>query len=436
MIRFIHAADIHLDSLMKGIRSESAGIDPAAFRLSTRHALRNLVDWAIEERVDFMTLGGDNYDGDWKDFTTGLYFNQEMARLAESGIPVVSITGNHDAANLMTRSLSMPKSFRKLDDNAPETFEPVDGVRVIGQGFRTKAVTENLAARYPVNDSSSGIVIGLLHTSLAGVSRDGHDNYAPCELADLRSRHYHFWGLGHIHKVDLLEAVGEAPVLYPGNLQGRHIRETGPKGAWLITLDETGTMTESCFRPLDTTRWELLTVDISDRQTEDDCWIAVADAVAKAGREGLGDRYLAARIRFVGISQLHSTLRKLYERADDALLASCRNEAMQVLPGRIWIEAVELKSSAPTTSHISAESMRELQIFIDERARSDEWIDDFLAKDEIQKLRKQIDFFDKEEERAELLSLFEPATVRETIDEIPDILESRLDSATASEEEV
>ena len=432
MIRFIHAADIHLDSLMKGIRSESAGIDPAAFRLSTRHALRNLVDWAIREKVDFVTLGGDNFDGDWKDFTTGLYFNSEMARLTESGIPVISISGNHDAASQISRSLNWPNRFRKLDDHAPEVFEPVDGVRVIGQGFRTKAVTENLAARYPVNDSASGITIGLLHTSLAGVPRECHDNYAPCEMADLRSRRYHFWGLGHIHKSSWMEESGDAPVLYPGNLQGRHIRETGPKGAWLIALNDDGSKFEHRFEPLDTTRWELLTVDVTGLANEDDCWAAVGDAISTAAQD-LTNRFLAARIRFVGQSQVHHSLRKLLERADEALLACCRNEAARTCPGRVWIEAIELKSSAPVSARMSADSMMELRTFIESRAKTEEWIADFLAKDEIQKLRKQFDFFEYDHERLELHDFLNPDTIREVMEEVPEILESRLDIARSSE---
>lgn len=434
MIRFIHAADIHLDSLMKGIRSESAGIDPAAFRLSTRHALRNLVDWAIAEKVDFVTLGGDNFDGDWKDFTTGLYFNSEMARLTESGIPVVSISGNHDAASQLSRSLSWPKGFRKLDDHSPEIFEPVEGVRVIGQGFRTKAVTENLVARYPMNDSTSGITIGLLHTSLAGVPRDGHDNYSPCEMADLRSKRYHFWGLGHIHKSCWMEAAGDIPVLYPGNLQGRHIRETGPKGAWLIALNDDGSKFEHRFEALDTTRWELLTVDVTGLANEDDCLAAVGDTISTAAQD-LSNRFLAARIRFVGHSPVHHSLRKLLERADEALLAFCRNEAARTSPGRVWIEAVELKSTAPATARMSADSMIELRTFIEDRAQTDEWIGDFLSKDELQKIRKQFDFFENDDERNELIDILKPEAIRELLADIPEILESRLDIATSSEVE-
>ena len=103
---------------MRGLDTKLADIDPSVFRLSTRKALKNLVDWALAENVDFVTLGGDNYDGDWRDHQTGLYFAQQMARLGS--IPVVSITGNHDAQSKITRTLRLPPTFHRLSEETPE----------------------------------------------------------------------------------------------------------------------------------------------------------------------------------------------------------------------------------------------------------------------------------------------------------------------------
>ena len=189
MIRFIHAADIHLDSPMLGIDSDNARIDPNIYRMSTRIALSNLIDFAIREKVDFITLGGDNYDGNWDSYQTGLYFLEQISRLGD--IPVVSITGNHDAANKMTLNLTFPKNFKQLSVDGPEVYEIVHGVRIVGQGFKDQKEKRNIVATYPRLDGS-GIKIGLLHTSLDG--KPGHANYAPCTLDDLRAKNYHFWG--------------------------------------------------------------------------------------------------------------------------------------------------------------------------------------------------------------------------------------------------
>jgi len=95
-VRFIHAADIHLDSPLRGL---SAYQDAPAEQLrgATREAFSQLVTTAIEEQVDFMVIAGDLYDGDWPDFNTGLFFCSEMGRLQRAGITVFVLFGNHDA---------------------------------------------------------------------------------------------------------------------------------------------------------------------------------------------------------------------------------------------------------------------------------------------------------------------------------------------------
>jgi DNA repair exonuclease SbcCD nuclease subunit len=82
MFRFIHAADIHLDSPLLGLRAyDSAPIE--RLRTAPRRALENLVDLAIRTKVDFLLIAGDVFDGDWKDYSTGQFFVKQMAKLRD-----------------------------------------------------------------------------------------------------------------------------------------------------------------------------------------------------------------------------------------------------------------------------------------------------------------------------------------------------------------
>ncbi|HEV3260722.1 MAG TPA: DNA repair exonuclease, partial [Gemmataceae bacterium] len=120
MLKYLHAADIHLDSPLRGLEQyEGAPIQQV--RGATRRALESLVQLALDEKVDFVLLAGDLYDGDWRDFHTGLFLVRQMARLHEARIPVFSLAGNHDAANKMTRSLSLPDNMTTLSTKKPET---------------------------------------------------------------------------------------------------------------------------------------------------------------------------------------------------------------------------------------------------------------------------------------------------------------------------
>ena len=166
-ITFLHAADIHLDSPLKGLeRYESAPVE--SIRSATRRAFVRLIDLALERRVDFVLIAGDLYDGDWRDYNTGLFLTGQLGRLSEARVPVVLIAGNHDAANKMTRALRLPEGVHLLASDRPETVALRDlDVLVHGQSFATQMVTEDLAAGYPAADRGA-INIGLLHTCLGG----------------------------------------------------------------------------------------------------------------------------------------------------------------------------------------------------------------------------------------------------------------------------
>ncbi|MCP5069854.1 MAG: DNA repair exonuclease [bacterium] len=123
--RFIHAADIHLDSQLKGL-SAYEGAPVELLRTASRGAFSNLVDAALEEEVDFMVIAGDLYDGDWKDYNTGLFFSREMGRLDRAEIPVFVVYGNHDAESEITKQLSLPGNVQTFNVRNPQTHRLKD----------------------------------------------------------------------------------------------------------------------------------------------------------------------------------------------------------------------------------------------------------------------------------------------------------------------
>src|SRR5262245_22532176 len=200
-MKFVHAADLHLDSPLRGlVRYDGAPVE--RMRAATRHALVNLVDLCLAEDAAFLLLAGDLFDGDWRDYGTGLFFLSEMARLRPAGIHVYLVRGNHDAASHVTRYLKLPEHVHELSWRRPETLVLEDrGVAIHGQSFATRAVTEDLATHYP--DAIRDLLnVGLLHTCADG--REGHERYAPCSVETLRNKGYDYWALGHVHAREVL----------------------------------------------------------------------------------------------------------------------------------------------------------------------------------------------------------------------------------------
>jgi DNA repair exonuclease SbcCD nuclease subunit len=335
MFRFIHAADVHLDSPLQGLEVHE-GAPVELLRGATRRALENLVQLAIEESVDFLVIAGDVYDGDWKDYSTGLFFRNQMVRLLAKGIPVYLIAGNHDAASVISKKLTLPENVHVFSTRAAETKEVANHPVVIhGRGFPNRAVPENLVKDYPLAVSGK-FNLGILHTSLTG--KPGHDTYAPCSEADLRDKGYGYWALGHIHQPEI---ISQDPwIVFAGNCQGRHARETGARGCRLVTVNDSVQVENVEWHPLDVVRWQELNVDLTGIETESEALRRVNEVMGSAVTTAEG-RLVAARIIITGTTSLHGSLHRDTQHWRAQLLAGAQDHGAEA----IWIERIKITTA-------------------------------------------------------------------------------------------
>jgi exonuclease SbcD len=358
-MKFIHAADIHLDSPLSGLAAYKDA-PSEVLRTATRDAFTRLIDAAIEEAVDFLVIAGDLYDGNWKDYNTGHYFCREMGRLNRAGIPVYLLFGNHDAESEMTKKLVLPPNVHLFETRKPSSFR-IESLRVAlhGRSFKEAATTENLAVGYPAAEPG-WLNIGVLHTALEGNA--AHATYAPCSLAELTAKGYDYWALGHVHEYAVLQR--DPWVVFPGNLQGRHIRETGARGAVMVSADEAGVHAVERLL-VDVLRWHVVDVDASQAGSLDDVVRLAGQAFETLIGATPGDRYLSVRVRITGKTAAHGELFGL----EPHLRAEILGQAAAVGIDRLWVEKVRIETEPPGDSwdiRARSDAIADLQRLLEE----------------------------------------------------------------------
>ncbi|MNI01929.1 putative metallophosphoesterase YhaO [compost metagenome] len=306
-LRFIHAADLHLDSPFKGMTGIPERLRDR-LRDSTFRALYELLQLAISERVDFMVISGDVYDLADRSLRAQIRFQRTLEQLAQLDIPVYVIHGNHDPEDGRAAKLTWPSTVHFFSTEHVQTVaveKPGRGViaQIHGISYPTAAVTDNLALLFRRGELNV-YQIGLLHTNVDGDA--AHDNYAPCTKHDLLRAGMDYWALGHVHTRKVLNS--EPFIVYPGNIQGRSIRETGPRGCYVVEVQKDGG-TELTFHALDRVRWYSTIVSLTGLHTEQELRNKL-DQEREFIRRDANGRDAIVRFALEGRGPLHGLLRK------------------------------------------------------------------------------------------------------------------------------
>lgn len=330
-VRFVHAADLHLDAPFKGVDARDARVREA-LTASTYEALGRIVDVCVARQADFLVLAGDVYNAGEPSLRAQFAFREACQVLAEAGVRVFVARGNHDAAAPGTR-LSLPDNVHEFSSAEVERvlFEGDDGVScaLYGRSYATSAEKANLAASFR-RDASDALAVGVLHANVGG--RPGHEPYAPCSLEDLRAAGMDYWALGHIHKPEVL--ADSPQVAYAGCPQGLNPTESGARGCRFVSLSADGVTSE--FVSTASVVWEQATIDASALADPDDiveALVSAADAVALSA----GDRPAIVRLTLTGRSPAHAAL------ARPGAMADIGSELAAAGMGRdpwVWVDRV------------------------------------------------------------------------------------------------
>ncbi|RUZ58928.1 DNA repair exonuclease, partial [Mesorhizobium sp. M7A.F.Ca.US.007.01.1.1] len=341
--RFVHTADIHLDSPLRSLALRNGDLAELVGDAS-RQAFVSIVDLCLAERVDALVIAGDLYDGDQTSMKTARFLASQMTRLHQAGIRVFKIRGNHDALSRISKQLVFPETVTIFGGRPQSVLQTAAGLDVMfhGLSFASPKAPDSLLPKYSV-PREGAINVGIMHTSLAG--SPGHDVYAPCNATDLHAHGFDYWALGHIHVRQV--HPGASTVVMPGIPQGRDINEAGEKSVTLVTIRDDRTV-EIEERLTSIAQFERVNVDLTEMEEWSDVVGRVRSALERV-RASVKSRHAVVRLDLTGASPLSWAL----IRDRDLLLAEAEQAAEQT--GDTWVEKLELKVS-PSTSQTCEEA--------------------------------------------------------------------------------
>jgi len=341
LLRFLHCADLHIDSPFKGIGKIHPEFRDILYN-STYQSFAKIVDLALSEEVDFVAICGDVYDSSDKSLKAQIHFRDELSRLAAAGITAYIVHGNHDPLNGWSASLIWPDNVKVFGG---EDFECVDFkrqdntlARIYGISYKERDVTQNLALRFQ-HEETDIPAIALLHANIG--SNPAHKSYAPASINDLLNRGINYWALGHVHQRAILRDASPS-IVYPGNSQARHPRETGAKGCYIVDMESDGTCSMR-FEETDLVRYESKAIDI-ENITDVDTLVGQILGLCDDNSQNVNGRTIVLRLVLVGRSELHGQLsrsentQELLETAQTRLIES---------GSAVLIDRIQLQSSSP-----------------------------------------------------------------------------------------
>jgi len=339
-VRFIHTADLHLDTPFKGLYQVNSEL-ASRLKNATMRTFQRIIDLCIDEKADFLLVAGDIFDSEAKSLGAQLGFAKELNRLSSAGIPAYIITGNHDPLNSWMKELAMPLNVHRFGGSQVEkvtfTQQGVPLADIYGISFATREVEHNLATSFELQPGNNPFSVALLHGTIS--SATSPHPYAPFTISDIKGKGFDYWALGHIHKRQIVNPAHPA-VVYPGNPQGRDFGETGPRGVYMVTLQE-GSDPAIDFIPTHQIQFEELKIDIGGITNFSEMQDKIEQEIEEVSGSVPGVSFIF-RITLTGRSELHGSLVKPGEAES---ITALLNEGQLMDDYFRWVDRIEIQTT-------------------------------------------------------------------------------------------
>lgn len=361
----------------------------AALLEATFKAFAEVVKAAIINKVDFVVIAGDVYDGASHSTRAQIRFAEELEKLDACGISCFVAHGNHDPLEAWYAQYRLPATVHQFGAAEVECVPVIRDSEIVANVYGISHgrynIEENLVKRFSKIDKTA-FSIGVLHCNVGNLNAD---RYAPCTIENLAVVGMDYWALGHVHTQQILYD-NNPMIIYPGNTQGVSVRETGPRGCYLVEIDEQCNI-KPTFIETGVIRWEQRSITITGMTGLYELMSAM-QALKEEVRCQARGRGVILRISLTGRGMLDKALRGLSSvislDVEEDLAAQLRlNEEHR--PDFVWIEAISVCTRP--------------EIDIAARRKTPDFVGDFLKR--FSEVRAGLDGLNPGEKREELIKI-------------------------------
>ncbi len=339
-IRFVHTADLHLDTPFKGLSNMNPEL-AEVLKSASYNSFEQIIELCIKEEADFLIVSGDSFDTEYQGLSAQLRFVSGLENLNKQSIPVYLICGNHDPMSSWLETLTLPENVYRFGSSKPErsVFErhgkPL--AEITGMSYQDTEENRDLTDEYDASNSKAPFSIAVLHGTAGNPGP--HENYAPFKPERILEKGFDYWALGHIHKGGVIREAFPC-IVYPGNPQGRDFGEKGAKGCYIVEMDS-DKRPELRFAPVNLVRFEEVDVDLTEEEDIARLTDLIEDSVKSI--QGFDDETsLILRVTLKGKTPLHNTLKIPGETEN--LLEYLNPDRISLERRFTWIDSIDVKT--------------------------------------------------------------------------------------------
>lgn len=259
-MRFIHCADLHLDSKMTSNLSREQAKER---KMEILRTYSRMIDYAKENKIDGIIIAGDLFDT--RNISATARNMVKDSIMSNPQIEFYYLKGNHDSDNFFSKLDDIPENLHLFN----EEWKAYDYGSISLSGIEIDSTNESTLYNSLVLDNDKYNIV-IMHGQIGQIN-----------LNAMKNKGIDYLALGHVHEYQNGPIDNRGIYCYSGCLEGRGFDECGAKGFVVLDIDEQKLTAGFSFIPFAYRNLYTIYVDVTGAMTTQDAAAKIEDELAK-----------------------------------------------------------------------------------------------------------------------------------------------------------